>query len=177
MTGRSSAANPFRRILSQLLAPLAVLLMLAEEYLWAGLKALMARLGRLAPVARVEARIAALSPFGAAVAFVIPGLLMLPFKLAALGLMAKGHAVPGVLVLLAAKLTGTALFARLYALCKPALMSVEWFVRLHDGITAAKAWAHARLEGWALYRLMRRLVRRLRNHVSGVLAMWRQPPI
>ena len=163
-------SHPPRRILSALLMPLGVILMLLEEYLWRGLKALMARLGRLPVVARVEARIIGLSPPWAAVVFLVPGVVLFPFKLAALWAIANGHILWGLLVLAAAKLTATALFARLYTLCKPTLMTVGWFVRLHDMMTRAKLWAHAKLESWGVWRLARRAIDRLRSRVRVVLS-------
>lgn len=164
--------KPRRKLLSMLLVPLGVALMLLEEYLWQGLKAIMARLGRLPMVARVEARIIALPPRWAAAVFLIPGAVLFPFKLAALWAMASGHFFWGLLVLLAAKLTATALFARLYTLCKPALMTVGWFVRLHDIMTRAKLWAHAKLESWGVWRLARRAIRRLRGSAMALLHRW-----
>ncbi|KIL99872.1 hypothetical protein CCC_02661 [Paramagnetospirillum magnetotacticum MS-1] len=146
------------------------MLLLVEEVIWAGLKALMARLGRLPAVARLEAHIQTLPPWGAALLFLAPGAAMLPFKLMALWAMAQGHFLWGLLVLLAAKLTATALFARIYTLCKPTLMTVPWFVRLHDWINGLKAWAHARLNGWRLWRFSRRIIGRMRAWVTSVLA-------
>ncbi|RAU22221.1 hypothetical protein CU669_08815 [Paramagnetospirillum kuznetsovii] len=154
-----------RRLWTIVLVPFAVALMLLEEYLWRELKALMARIGRLPLVARLEAHIAALPPLWAAALFVVPGALMLPFKLTAIWAMAHGHVVWGVLVLLTAKLTGTALFARLYTLCRPALMTVGWFVKLHDALTRAKTWAHAKLESWVMWRMARRAMSRLRQRI------------
>jgi hypothetical protein len=165
--------QPRSPLLSALLVPPAVLLLLIEEVVWAGLKALMARLGRLPVVARVEERIRALPPLGAALLFLAPGAAMLPFKLAALWAIAKGHLIWGLLVLLAAKLTATALFARIYTLCKPTLMTVGWFVRLHDWVTGAKAWAHDKLNAWRPWRFARRLVGRVRTRMAGWAAATR----
>lgn len=168
MTVRS--AKPRNRLLSTVLVPVGVLLMLAEEYLWRGLKALMAQFGRLPLVARVETHIAALSPGWAAVVFLVPGIVLFPFKLAALWAMANGHLIWGLIVLLMAKLTATALFARLYTLCSPALMTVPWFVRLHGMMTRAKAWAHARLESWGIWQRAHRIINRLRTRLRLVLS-------
>lgn len=169
MTTTERRRSPF----SIVLVPLAVAVMLFEVYLWRGLKALMARLGRLPAVARMEAHIARLSPGWAALTFVVPGLVLAPFKIAALWAMANGHVLGGLLVLVAAKLTATALFARLYTLCKPALMQVGWFVRLHDYVTRARLWAHARLEAWAPWRLARRVLARVRATGMAVIsAVW-----
>ena len=161
-----------RRILSILLVPLGVALMLLEDFLWRGLKALMARLGRLPMVARVEARIIALPPLWAAVVFLVPGIVTLPFELAATWIMATGHFVLGLVLLSLAELTATALFARVYTLCKPALMTVRWFVRLHDMMTRAKLWAHAKLESWGAWRLARRAITRLRGRALALLHRW-----
>ena len=169
MTEASKHRNP---IVSVLLVPVAVLLMLFEEYLWRGLKALMARLGRLPAVALVEARIQALPPRWAAAVFLIPGIVLFPFKLAALWAMANGHLLWGLLVLIAAKLVATALFARLYTLCQPALMTVPWFVRLHDALTRAKRWAHERLDNWGPWRLAKRQIGRLGARVRIWAAMF-----
>ncbi|SEH24819.1 hypothetical protein [Magnetospirillum fulvum] len=147
---------------SVLTVPFAVLLMLFEEYLWGWLKSLMARLGRLASIARIEAVIVALPPKAAAVVFLLPALLILPVKLAAVWAIASGHFLFGLVVLVTAKLAATALFARLYTLCRPALMTFGWFVWLHDIILRAKNWAHARLESWAAWRQAKALIATLR---------------
>ncbi|MBI3446010.1 MAG: hypothetical protein HY055_11795, partial [Magnetospirillum sp.] len=94
MTEARQSRNP---IVSALLVPLAVLVMLVEEYLWRGLKSLMARLGRLPVIARVETHIQALPPRWAAAIFLIPGIVLFPFKLAALWAMANGHLLWGLL--------------------------------------------------------------------------------
>ena len=161
----TGTTKPHNRFLSFILVPLGVLVMLVEEYLWRGLKSVMAQFGRLPLVARVEAHITTLSPGWAAVVFVVPGIVLFPFKLAALWAMASGHLLWGLVVLLAAKLTATALFARLYTLCKPALMTVPWFVRLHDMMTRAKAWAHARLASWGIWQRAHRIINRLRTRM------------
>jgi len=169
-----TASVPPRRSLSSLLmVPLGVTVMLVEEYVWVGLKRLMARLGRLASVARIEAAIAGLPPKAAAVVFLLPSLLILPVKLAAVWAVATGHFLAGTLVLIGAKLLATALFARLYTLCRPALMSFGWFVRLHDLLVRAKAWAHARLEAWPAWHRARAAVAAVKRQVHAAAARWR----
>ncbi|CCG40939.1 hypothetical protein [Magnetospirillum molischianum] len=151
-----------RSLSSLLTVPLAVLLMLFEEYLWGWLRSLMARLGRLASIARIEAMIVALPAKAAAFVFLLPFLLILPVKLVAVWAIATGHFLSGLVVLISAKLVATALFARLYTLCRPALMSFGWFVWVHDTVIRAKNWAHARLESWAAWRQARAFIATLR---------------
>jgi len=121
---------------------LLALLILFEEWGWEPLQALLGRLARLPPLAWVERWLKTLPPYGALAVFAVPALALLPLKLAALALVGRGHAVLGLLLLLAAKLVGTAVLARLFALTQPALMRLPWFARL---FARWRAWKDALL--------------------------------
>ena len=127
-----------RHLIKRLITPplmlVAALLMFAEEVLWEALKRLMAQVGRLPLIRTLEAWIARLPPYGAACVFLLPGTLLLPVKIGALWLIAHGHALLGVQLIVVAKLVGTALVARIFMLTKPALMTLRWFARLHGFI-------------------------------------------
>ena len=128
-----------RALLNSLVTPplmaLAALLMFIEEVLWESAKRLMAALGRLPLIHAIENRISALPPYGAAVMFLLPGLCLLPVKLAALWLLAHGHPLLGLQFFIAAKLGGTVLVARIFVLTKPRLMTLVWFAVLYELIT------------------------------------------
>jgi hypothetical protein len=113
----------FRHIFNAIVA----IVLLFEEWGWAPLAALLARLARLPFFAWLEQRIARLPPWGAVAAFATPAILLFPVKLIALFLIGRGHAMLGVTVLIAAKLAGTALVARIFTLTQPALMQLRWF--------------------------------------------------
>jgi hypothetical protein len=132
-----------RRILTPPLMVLAALFMFFEEWLWERLKSAMAAFGRLPLVRGLEARIAGLSPGPALVVFLVPSLLILPVKIGALWLVTHGHALQGVLLILAAKVAGMALFSRIFVLCRPVLLTVGWFRVMHDTILAWLAALHA----------------------------------
>lgn len=134
-----------RRILTPPLVVLAALWMLVEEYLWVHLHDLVARLARLPAIARLEARIAALPPYGAMVLFAVPTAMIFPIKLFALYLIAAGHALTGCAVIVAAKVIGTAVVARLFELCRPQLLTVAWFRRLHDWVLRLRDTLYARI--------------------------------
>ena len=127
-----------RRVATPPLVVLAALLFLVEEYLWDRLSAALARLARLPAVARVEAAIAALAPYPAMTLFLVPAIMLVPIKLAAVYMMATGHLILGVAVVVVAKLLGTAIVARLFHLCQPSLLSVPWFRRLYDWVLATR---------------------------------------
>lgn len=117
---------------------LAAAIMFFEEWLWDHLTTAMAWVARARVFRWMEARLAALPPYPAMFVFLIPGAMLLPVKLAALYLMARGHASSGLLVIVAAKLVGTAVVARIFAVCRPALLTVGWFRHLYEGIIRLK---------------------------------------
>ena len=130
---------------------IAALIMFVEEWLWEHLTTAMGWLARTRVVRAVEARLALLPPYAAAAAFLLPGLLLLPVKIAALYLISHGHAVSGLGMIIAAKLIGTACAARLYSICHPALLKIRWFAWLHDAIISLKTRLYAAirsLPGW-----------------------------
>jgi hypothetical protein len=114
------------------LAPLALVL-LFEEWGWEPLARCFAALGRLPWWGQLERLITRLPPWGALLVFGLPVLLLLPIKLLALYLFSGGHAALGLCLLIAAKLAGTAVAARLFQLTHPALMQLQWFARLYTG--------------------------------------------
>lgn len=118
----------------RLLAPLvylAALVLLLEDWCWdVGIR-LIGFIVSWPPLKALETRIKALPPYGALCAFVLPAVLLFPVKVLALIAIASGHAFSGVTVIVAAKLGGAAVVARLYTLTKPTLLSLAWFARWH----------------------------------------------
>ena len=159
----------FKALLTPPLMALAALLMFAEEVVWEALKRVMALLGRLPPIRVVETKIASLPPYGAAVVFLAPGALLLPIKIGALWLIANGHALLGCELIIAAKLVGTALVARIFTLTKPALMTLGWFATMHDWIMR---WRE-KLYAWVKASAMWHRLEVLRAALRGWLRHWR----
>lgn len=157
------------RWLRRLLGALLALLILFEEWGWEPLQRLAARIARLPPLAWLERRITRLPPWAALGVFALPMLALLPVKLAALWLIGQGRATLGVLLIVAAKLVGTALVARLFTLTQPALMQLAWFAR---GYRRWMAWKTALIErvraSWAW-----RVGRLLKRRAAQRLARWR----
>ncbi|HEX2748088.1 MAG TPA: hypothetical protein VHM91_08825 [Verrucomicrobiales bacterium] len=128
----------FRRVLTPPMVVIAAMIMLFEEWLWDHLTAFMAWVGR-APILRsLEKGIAGLRPYPAMGVFLLPGLMLLPVNIFAVYLTAHGHPVTGTCILIAAKLLGTAILARLFTLCRPSLLTVNWFRRLYKAIGRLK---------------------------------------
>ncbi|OHX18892.1 hypothetical protein [Chromobacterium sphagni] len=161
----------WQRLLRSASWPLVLLLaaiIVFEEYAWDELAAVLERLAKWPPLAALERWVASRSPRVALALFLLPALALLPVKLSALFLIEQGHALLGVGVILLAKLGGTALVARLFTLTRPALMQVDWFVRLHARFNACRTWVFERLRSSLPWRWARHAVWRMRQ--------WRRQP-
>jgi hypothetical protein len=132
-----------KRILRGLIFGILAIVLLFEEWGWEPLAKLMARLARLPLWGLLERKIAGLPRWGALLAFGVPMVALLPFKLLALFLFGRGHFVLGFTLLIGAKLLGTALLARLFQLTQPALMQFGWFAHWYP---RWKAWKDGLLE-------------------------------
>ena len=146
------------------------LLILFEEWGWEPLRRAFALFARLPVIRQIEALLKRLPPRWAFVVLLLPSLLILPIKLAAVWLVAQGRVVLGVGVVIAAKVGGTALLAWLFQLIQPALMQLPWFARLHARWTAWKtellAWVRASAV-WRSARALKASVRRWWRRVRG----------
>jgi hypothetical protein len=142
---------------------LAAIVILFEDWLWDDLLRLMAALGRLPVVRQVEGLVAALPPYGALATFAAPSLLLVPVKLAALWLVAHKHALLGLLMIIAAKIVGTALVARIYTLTQAQLLRIAWFAALHARFVSFKGKVYAVIKASSIYQLIHQQKLRLKE--------------
>lgn len=101
----------------------------------------------------MDARLAALPSYGAMAVFLVPGVMLLPVKIAALYLITHGHAGGGLLIIITAKLIGTAIVAHIFSVCRPTLLRVRWFRRLYEGIVRLRDRLYTAIKSmpaWAL---------------------------
>jgi hypothetical protein len=163
-----------RLVFRYTLTPLIALLLVFEEWGWEPLARLMDRLARLPVWSQLERLIRRLPPYAALLVFFVPMLALLPIKLLAFYWISQGHAVLGLLVVLGAKLMGTAVVARLFHLTQPALMQMPWFNRLYqrwkvwkDGLIAqvrnSRPWRIARASSRTVRHISRKLLETLRQ--------------
>ncbi len=170
MTDPRPEKSLLRRVVGGAFALVVALWIFLEEWLWDLMQALMAWVGRLPPVRWCEALIARLPPRWALIAFLIPAAVLLPFKIAALWLIAHGHGVYGLWVFVVAKVIGTAILARIFALTKDALMTIGWFARGYRALVGWKERLYAYVRALPVYRRVRALAQAMREQLK---AWWR----
>ncbi len=129
---------------------LLAVLFLAEAWLWELFAALWARVLARIPLDALRAALSrAICRLPAAVAllvFVIPGLVLLPFKVAGLWLIGTGHPFAGLATFMAAKTAGLGSAAFLYEATRPKLMELAWFRRVQEAVSRARIWARRQTE-------------------------------
>lgn len=152
-----------------LLLSLLAVLLLIEEWLWDMLTAFGHTLARWLHLAKFEAWLAETPPKVALLAFAIPLLIVTPLNLAAIWLLAHGLFLQAVLMEVFAKLLGTLLVARVFALTKPQLLSFKTFAKVYTAITGWLRWAHERITRTAVYHL----AGQMKARVKAMLASWR----
>ncbi len=145
------------------------LVIVFEEWGWEPLKRWVGKLSRLPAVARLETRLRGLPPYGALAVLLLPSLLILPVKLLALWLLTLGRVGLGMLVVIAAKLVGTAMLAWLFGLIQPSLMRLAWFARLYGRWSNWKA----ELLAWVRASLVWRWSRVIKRAALRWLRRWR----
>lgn len=159
-----------RRVFRALLLSLAAVVIFIEEWGWRPLTAAVAWIARWPPLARLEALIRRAPPWVALGLFVVPAVLLFPVKLAALWLIHEGQATLGVVIIVLAKVVGTALVGRLFVLSEPQLMQFAWFARalgwwratkerVKAAVKASAAWRGAQIFKRRVRVLMRRFAR------------------
>jgi hypothetical protein len=116
-----------KRVLRAIGLGILAVVLLFEEWGWEPLQRLMGQFARLPLWGAMERVITRLPRWGALMVFALPGLMLLPVKLLALYLFANGKAALGLVLLVGAKLLGTAVVARLFHLTLPALMQFALF--------------------------------------------------
>lgn len=121
----------FLRFLNAAFASILAVLILFEEWGWEPLQRLLEKVGRLPLIHQIEAAILCLSPRVSLLLFLLPSFFLLPIKILALGLIAHGKPTLGIVVIVLAKIIGTAVVARLFTLTRPALLKMPWFELLY----------------------------------------------
>ena len=134
------------KFLRRSLLTLLAMVFLLETWIWDVFATAGRWIGAHVPFEKFKAAvarlIAKLPPLAALVLFAIPGLVVLPFKIGGLWLIASGHVIAGGAVFLAAKVAGVGVAAFLFELTRDKLMTMGWFATLYKLVMGWRDWAH-----------------------------------
>jgi len=166
----TNSATLARRGTTEVLLFVAAVVLLVEEWLWDRSTRMLARLGRRPFLRAVESWARARPPWQAVALFAVPVAVIYPCKVLALFALGAGYVAVGAAAFLLAKVVATALFARLYQLTEPALMTYGCLRRGRDRFLRARRFIHHWLNLQPPYRRARY---RIRTHSARIARRYR----
>lgn len=127
-------------------------------------------------VARLEAAIGRLPPYGALVALAVPFAIVEPLKLLGLLFLARGALAAGIVTTAVGHLAGFLLVERVYHAGREKLLTIPWFARIMGWIKAIRQVVIGRIKASAIWRRAAALALVLREGARGWrLRRWRRP--
>lgn len=137
-----NSAMQIAKTIGRVVAVFIVVVWLAlDDLFFLIVKPLVTWLSRLAPFRRIGAVVASLPPYGVLALLAIPFVLVEPFKVLALYLIATGLVIRGLLLLIASYFVSILTLDSLYQAGHGQLMKIGWFARLIGWIVELRDWA------------------------------------
>jgi hypothetical protein len=130
-----------RRAVDLALLPIALVVVVLEDVVWAGLRALLGTVAHLGPLRRLEAQIAALPGWAALPLFLIPEGVGKLGEFWALALLVHGQAWAAGAVYVGVRLVATLMAVFVYRACERTLLGYRWFAALMGVVEHVRHWA------------------------------------
>ena len=167
--------NPrLKRALEIAIVPFAAAVVFVEQVLIRYLNVMMAAVARWPVIARFEAWLVTLPPWGAVLAFALPSIIILPVKVSALWFAAHHRFALATASVVLGKILATAILARLYRILRPTMMQLRWFAWADTKFFAWRDWAYAFVRSLPAWQQARALIEKVRawlaELVSGLFA-------
>ena len=133
------------RLLTRPFWVVIALAFLLEAWLWDHLEPIAARIVVLLPLRQLKRKLAEwiehLPPTATLVVFALPGVLLFPFKLLGIYLLAQSYWFSAIALFTLAKLVGLGFAAFVFDVTRPKLLQIAWFRVVYDQVIAWRAWA------------------------------------
>lgn len=159
-----------KAVIKPLVLIAAVLYFLVDLLVLAALRPLLKRIAHLRLSQLIASWIASLGPYTTLAIFIIPLILFEPVKPLGAFLIATGHVLNGVLILVLGEILKIVVLERLFHIAKPKLMSIGLFATSYTYVMEWWSWVKA-LPPWQavqqvsanIFRQMKQLIRRTRR--------------
>ena len=132
-----------RAWLDAILLPPALVVVVLEDVVWAGLRAVLRLVSDLPPLRRLEVRLGRLSGGQALPLFLVPEVIGRVGEIWAVALLVGGHITAGVAVYLLVRLVSTLVAVFVYHACESALLRLRWFAAIVAWLVRVRDWAKA----------------------------------
>jgi hypothetical protein len=134
-----------RHLLDALLLPAALVVVVLEDVVWAGARAVLRALVRLPPVRQLHHQMGRLPGWAAVPLFLVPEAGARAGEVWAVALLVRGHTVSFLLVYTLVRLLATLVAVFVYQACETALLRIVWFAALVRWTQASRDWTLAKL--------------------------------
>jgi len=135
-----------RLLLDALLLPAALVVVVFEDVVWAGARAVLRALLRLPPFRKLQQQMGRLPGWAAVPLFLVPEGGARAGEVWAVALLLRGHTVSFLLVYALVRLLATLVAVLVYQACKPALLAIPWFATLVQWTQAVRDWALSQVQ-------------------------------
>ena len=149
---------------------LVTIYFLIDDVVLAAIRPIVARLAELRLFARLAEAIHRLPPYPTLVLFLVPFVVLEPFKLWGLWLVATGHLTFGGTMLAVSHLTSIVLVERLFHATRDKLLTIGWFARAYGAVMRLYDWSVGRLKATAAWRTVATLLHTARTRLRETIA-------
>ena len=165
-----------RRIISYPILFLAAITLIVEEAIWDKISSVMAKIARLKFFQIIEAWVAKQNRYIILGLFVVPCAMSFSIKLIGFFLIASGHFVDGVSIIVFAEILGTSIMVRLFMITKPKLLTFQAFNYVYVKVNILKDWAKnfiTQSEAWQHIKSVIGQVKTLMRKQKRTIMSWR----
>lgn len=166
---QTSRRHPWLRALYRVpLLVLATIYFLIDDVVLAAVRPVIAWAAELRPFARLGAALQRLSPYATLILFLVPFVVLEPFKLWALWLLALGHLVSGGIMLVTSHLTSIVLVERLFHATRDKLLTIAWFARVYGWVSLLYDLSVGRLRATPAWQAVIAALRTIRRAIGDL---------
>jgi hypothetical protein len=163
--------HPIVRALLRLpLLVAATIYFLIDDVVLAAFRPVFAALAELRLFARLGEALHRLPPYPTLFVFLVPFVVLEPFKLWGLWLLGTGRFSAGATMLAVAHLSSIVLVERLFHATRDKLLTIGWFAWTYTRVMALYDWSLGRLRATAAWRAASAMVRRIRAGLRDAAA-------
>lgn len=137
-----------RRVRDIVLLPLALVVVVVEDVLWAGAALALRWLRALPPIRHLAAWLAGVPAWAALALFLVPEVGGKLGELWAVALVAQGYVTSGMIAYLVIRVIASLVVVFIYHACEATLMRVRWFAWMVGHVRRIRNWAMAKIRPW-----------------------------
>ena len=155
----------FRKFVRLIATAIAFLYLLVDFLFLSALRPFFRWIGELRIYAKLKAGIERLGPYTTLVLFLVPLIVLEPFKPAGMYLVAKGHLVIGVVVVVVGEVLKIGTVEQIFRIGRPKLMTIPAFAKTYNFLMGWLTWVKSLPAVQALVAQFREMKRILRDTI------------